>query len=74
MEDTHEDMVTTMEDMLTTTTPTTILERLEVRYRLTQTDHHYLGFSEIHISKAKKTCSPKRRFLLDGFDFHRLVV
>lgn len=35
MEDTHnEDKVTTMEDILTTTTPTTILPRLEDKKRL----------------------------------------
>lgn len=66
MEDTHEDKVITMEeDMLTTTTPTPIMVRLE-------SDHHHGGFSGSNIKATKLVV--ERRILLDGFYFVRLVV
>lgn len=56
MEDTHEDMVTTMEeDMLTTTTPTTIMGRIEET-------HQVIIFIMVSHIKAK-TCSRKKNFV-----------
>ena len=53
MEDTHnEDKVTTMEDILTTTTPTTILPRLEDK-KEAQFYHGHGGISLYEISHIK---------------------
>lgn len=60
MEDTREDKVTTMGDMLTTTTPTCIPRRLE-------SDHDH-GDSHINAKLVVQ-----KEILLDGFDFDRLL-